>query len=243
MTDERRYGDDEVAKIFETAATPTPTTGRGASVRRSSADEGLTLAELQAIGREVGVPPERIADAAARLDRRGLPTPRRTEFGMPVGVARSVDLPRAPTDREWALLVGELRETFNARGRDRSHGDIREWSNGNLHAAIEPTESGYRLRLGTIKSNGVALNRLGIGAILTAVIMIVVRMFVPDMSDDLFFPLLLGSMGAFALGSNAVRLPRWANEREAQMEYIASRARALLAEPPPPELPSTTASP
>jgi hypothetical protein len=238
MTDERRYQDDEVAKIFETAAAPMQSSPRETTGRGTSADDGLTLAELQAIGREVGVPPERIAEAAARVDRRGLPAPRRTDLGMPVGVSRSVDLPRAPTDREWALLVGELRETFGARGRDHSDGDLREWWNGNLHATIEPTESGYRLRLSTLKGDGLALNRAGIGAIAFALILFVILALGGVLDEgEILVPLLLGSMGLFALGANAVRLPRWAGEREEQMEYITGRARALLGEPPPQELP------
>jgi hypothetical protein len=243
MTEERRYQDDEVAKIFETAASPAPTR-RGVPARgRSAADEGLTLAELQAIGREVGVPPDRIADAAAQLDRRGLPAPRRTDLGMPVGVARSGELPRAPTDREWALLVGELRETFSARGRERSLGELREWSNGNLHAAVEPTESGWRIRLGTIKGDGLALNRFGAFGIIFAVVMFVAQMLIPNFGDDMYLPLLFSSMGFFALATNAVRLPRWASQREDQMEYIVARAQTLLAEPARPEPPTNAALP
>jgi hypothetical protein len=35
-----------------------------------------------------------------------------------------------------------------------------------------------------------------------------------------------------ALTSNGITLPRWAREREGQMEYLAGRVGALLAEPP-----------
>ena len=39
--------------------------------------------------------------------------PARSIFGMPVSVRRVVNLSRLPSDREWELLVGELRNTFN----------------------------------------------------------------------------------------------------------------------------------
>ena len=48
---------------------------------------------------------------------------------------------------------------------------------------------------------------------------------------ELFFPLFFAVAGASALGSNLLRLPRWATEREGQMEHIAGRAQALLAAP------------
>ena len=131
--------------------------GGGSSSRlerwRALFAEGLTLAELQAIGHEVGLPPERIFEAASALDRRREVPPSRTSLGVPISVGLTVDLPRAPTDREWDMLVAELRTTFRARGRVESTGGSRQWVNGNLHAYVEPTQSGYRLRMGTLKGN------------------------------------------------------------------------------------------
>ncbi|HEX8692820.1 MAG TPA: hypothetical protein VF746_10395 [Longimicrobium sp.] len=229
MTDERRYGEEEVAAIFEAAASP-----RGSGGRALSPEGGLSLGELQAIGAEVGIAPERIADAAAALDVRGGAAPRRKFLGMPISVGRTVDLPRAPTDREWELLVAELRETFGAHGRDKSSGGLRAWTNGNLRAYVEPTEAGHRLRLGTLKGDGVALARLGVGGLLAALVMFVVLLLTGAQTDDLEMAALVAAMGAFVLAVNALRLPRWAHEREEQMEYIAARARTLIrAEPEP----------
>lgn len=230
MTDERRYQDEEVAEIFEAAAAARDSGGRSLA----SAD-GLTLAELQAIGREVGMSPDRIADAASAIDLRRSARPRRTDLGMPISVARTVDLPRAPTDREWSLLVGEMRETFNARGRDRSTGGLREWANGNLHAFIEPTEDGYRFRLGTLKGDALALNRLGVAGMVMGLVMLVVLFLQGSLSQELFVPMLFALIGAATLTSNALRLPGWAQEREGQMEYIAARAQALIRPAPDPE--------
>lgn len=223
MTDERRYQDEEVAEIFEAAAAARDPGGRSLATA-----DGLTMAELQAIGLEVGMSPERIADAATAIDLRRSALPRRTDLGMPVSVARTVALPRAPTDREWSLLVGEMRETFNARGRDRSSGGLREWANGNLHASIEPTEDGYRFRLGTRKGDALALNRVGAILMLTGLVMLVVLFLQGSLAQELFVPALFALIGAASLTSNALRLPAWAQEREQQMEYIAARAQALI---------------
>ncbi len=230
MTDERRYQDEEVAEIFEAAAA-----ARDSGRRSLASADGLTLAELQAIGLEVGMSPERIADAATAIDLRRSARPRRTDMGMPVSVARTVDLPRAPTDREWSLLVGEMRETFNARGRDRSSGELRAWTNGNLHAYVEPTEDGYRFRLGTRKGDALVLNRMGVAGMLMGLVMLVVLFLQGSLAQELFMPMLFALTGAAALTSNALRLPGWAQEREQQMEYIAARARTLIRPAPDPE--------
>ncbi|HEX7090101.1 MAG TPA: hypothetical protein VF192_08185 [Longimicrobiales bacterium] len=230
MTDERRYQEDEVAAIFEAAASSTTSPRRGAP----SPPTGLTLAELQAIGREVGIAPERIAEAAASLERRAASAGMRRQLGMPVSVRRSVDLPRAPTDREWAVLVSELRATFHARGNESSRGDVRQWTNGNLHAYVEPTETGYRLRLGTLKGDAAPVNIVGASGIGMAVIAAVPQLFA-GVAGDFTGVLAMASLGVGAFVLNAVRLPRWAREREAQMEYIADRALALIGSAPAPE--------
>ena len=225
MSDQRRYQEEEIKEIFESAAL-----ARESGPRSLSTGAGLTLAELQEIGLEVGLAPERIADAAAALDRRGSTLPRRTHFGMPISVGRTVDLPRAPTDREWALLVAELRETFQAQGAVGSAGSLRQWTNGNLHAYVEPTETGHRLRIGTLKGNATELNYLGIVGIVMGLIILISSAIAGKLPEGLFLSAVFGATGIGAMTSNVLRLPRWAQEREEQFEYIASRARALIAE-------------
>jgi hypothetical protein len=228
MPDERTYREEEVAEIFEAAARPLP--GSTALTRA----EGFTLAELQAIGGEAGLSPERIAQAAAAVElRRG--AVRRADLGMPVSVGRTMDLPRAPTDLEWEMIVADLRETFGAKGREGSRGDVREWTNSNLHAYIEPTPTGYRLRLKTTKADAVGLNRMGAMGLIMALLWLVVFSLRDGLSDTLFIPMMMSAMGGVALAYNALRLPGWALEREQQMEAIAVRTRSLLDAAPPPD--------
>jgi len=228
MTDERRYEEDEVAEIFEIASNPSR------AGRAGSSAGGLSLVELQAIGSEAGIAPERIAEAAAALELRRGVAPRRTHLGMPVSVGRVVDLPRAPTDGEWELLLAELRATFGAHGKDRSSGGLRAWTNGNLHAYVEPTDGGHRLRLGTLKSNGVALGWAGIVGLVIGLVMMAFLLASGEAGDAIMFAL-VAAMGAAAVGANALRLPRWAEEREEQMERIAARARTLVGPGPAPD--------
>ena len=139
MTD-RRYNDKEIAAIFRAASE-----GPLSPQQEVPPEEGLTLADLQAIGREVGISPAAVAQAAQALDIRR-ETAARTFLGLPIGVARTVSLNRWLTDPEWERLVVQLRDVFNARGTTRSDGSLRQWTNGNLQVLLEPTETGHRLR-------------------------------------------------------------------------------------------------
>src|SRR4029079_7662585 len=93
---------------------------------------------------------------------RGRPSPVRRSFGLPIALSRVLELPRAPTDREWEQLISEFRTTFGSQGQTTSSGGLREWSQGNLHISVEPTERGEQLRLSTLKEDASALNGLGV---------------------------------------------------------------------------------
>lgn len=223
MTPERRYDDEEVRRIFGWAA-ESPESGLPAS----ASGTGLTLPELQEIGREVGLSPQRIAAAAARLDAKGELVRDTTYLGLPISVGHSVELPRPLTDHEWEVLVGEVRETFGARGRVTAAGGLREWTNGNLQIFLETTETGHRIRLRTTKGSAVNATWMGVVLMAMAVILLGV-LLLTGQPEDLAISALLGALGAAALGSNAVVLPPWARERQRQMQYIAGRALTLTA--------------
>ncbi len=229
MHSKRRYGEDEVRQIFARAA-------EAAEEERASlpsrVDGGLTLGELQAVGLEVGLSAERVAAAAAELEAPPRAVPRRKLLGVPISAGRIVDLPRELTDREWQFLVAELRATFDAKGEVRDEGGIREWSNGNLHAVLEQTEAGHRLRLGTRK--GDALETTFLGAMFSVMAVIVAFIMVADgkAGAALMVPALMGLGGGGVLVANAFRLPRWAGERERQMGRVAAWTHNLLSVPP-----------
>ena len=234
MTDERRYQEEEVKEILDRAA-------NGAEVGRPAVSDegGLTLSELQDVGREVGMEPGRIAEAAFAIDTRREVLPRGTYLGVPTSVGRIVDLPRELTDREWEVLVGELRETFGARGTVVSHGRIREWTNGNLHAFLEPTATGHRLRLKTHKGNAMPLLTIGAAGLALGLSLLTLFVFEDLGRASLVLPVLMAVTGGGTLGANLIRLPRWARTRERQMEYIAGRIGALIGERPQREEPET----
>jgi hypothetical protein len=220
---ERRYTEDEVAAIFERA-----TEAQQTSRHQVSSGTGMTLAELQEIGREVGIAPATIANAALALDQGGQPAARRF-LGLPIGVGRTIELGRRLTDEEWERLVVDLRETFDARGTVRSDGSFRQWTNGNLQALLEPTPSGDRLRMRTMRGQSRAMMTAGLGVFGMGLVTMLVAFLSNGAADAAAVSILsLSGLGMFGLG--ALRLPGWAKIRSRQMEGVASR----LALPLPP---------
>ena len=222
---ERRYGDDEVREIFALA-----TTGGASDPSPPGESGGLTLDQLQRIGLEAGIEPALVARAAASLDARGTPAPVRRSFGLPIGVSRVVDLPRAPTDREWERLVAEFRTTFGTKGRTTTTGGLREWSRGNLHICVEPTEHGEQLRLSTLKDGAAGIN--GLAAVMGGMSLLAGAVVAASGAPGkaLLIMGMFAGMAVVTFGANLIRLPLWARERERQMEAIAEHAVKLLSD-------------
>lgn len=223
---QRRYDEAEVAAIFQRAAeAPPPSAGAAA------ATQGLSLAELQEIGRDVGIPAEAIALAARTVDPAG-PASARTFLTFPIGVAHTVQLDRRLSEDEWERLVVDLRETFDARGRVMSHGSLHQWTNGNLQALLEPTAAGHRLRLRTVKTNAIGLLTMGLGMVAFSAVLLTLAAARGALGDAGMVTAVgfVGLMGAGMFASSALGLPRWASTRRRQMEDVAARA-ALAVEP------------
>jgi hypothetical protein len=225
MSKERRYQDHEIREILDLAIGqedgPAPTL---------PAADGLTLFQLQDVGREVGVPPERISQAVAVFEGRGEFVPRGTALGLPTSVGRVVQLPRSPSEREWELIIAELRTTFGVKGEVTSQGSLREWSHGTLHAFLEPTETGHRLRL-TDSSLAVAGIPLGGFIVALALLVFVVLLGKEDPGFRFAVPAFFGLIGGGLVAGSALSLPKWAREQERRMEHIGRHAVSLLTGP------------
>lgn len=216
---ERQYSDEEMAAIFarasETEHTALPASAEG---------KGLTLAALQDIGREVGISPEAISRAARSLDRVGHPLSAKF-MGLPIGVGRTVELDRPLSDSDWEALVADLRTTFQARGVVRYDGPFRQWTNGNLQALVEPTRTGHRLRLQTMKGNSRTLMTGGGIVLAGAAATLIAIATTAGLANSgaltgIGFMALVG-VGMFTAG--AARVSGWARRRSSQIDEIITR--------------------
>lgn len=215
---ERRYSEDEVAAIFERAAEAQQSTRRPLAP-----GEGMTLADLQEIGRDVGIHPALVADAARSLQSGGRRDARML-LGLPIGVGRTVDLGRPLSDAEWERLVVDLRETFDARGTVRAQGNLRQWTNGNLQVLVEPTAAGHQVRMQTINGRSRAYMMSGLGVMGGSLAALAAVAIGSGLADGAIGGVtFLGLMGAGMFGIGALRLPRWSRLRRRQMDGVAAR--------------------
>lgn len=226
MTNERRYSEEEVTEIFDRAAdTHAQRVVSGGSVAMPDS-QGMSLAELEEIGDEVGIPRALVRRAAAGLDHPPLDdaTADRKLLGSTIGVGKVVHLPRNLTDDEWNRLVVDLRDTFNSKGTIRQDGPFRQWTQGNLQALLEPTENGARLRLRTMKGSAVpAMTMGGFLALLGGAAAVM-----GSGPGDLFAFGVLGVGGAaLHLGARFL-LPAWRRTRAEQMEAVIARLSARI---------------
>lgn len=223
MGKERTFSENEVREILDLAIGK-----EDAPVQSITSVDGLTLPQLQEVGREVGLPAHRITEAVAVFEGRGELVPRGKSLGLPVSVGSVVSLPRSPSDREWELRIAELRTTFGVKGEVTSHGGLREWSHGTLHVFLEPTETGYRLRMA---DTSLAVGGLALGGMFLAfaLLIFVVLLGKVDPGAKFAVPVFFSLIGGGLIGGTAMMVPGWAREQEKRMKHIGSYAVSLLA--------------
>lgn len=223
MTSERRFNEAEVAEIFQRAAEAQHTS----HPHKLPSSEGMTLVQLQEIGREVGISADQLSYAAKAVERQAQPMERHF-LGLPIAVGLTVDIDRKLTDAEWDRLVVDLRETFDARGKLTQEGSFRQWTNGNLQALLEPVTTGHRLRIRTKKGDAQGLIAGGLAMAGFATVAGAAAVATGDLSDTGMLTALgtLFTMGAAMFGFGGLRLPGWARQRRRQMEEVAARTTA-----------------
>ena len=112
-----RFSADEARRIFARAAR---------RQHAASATDGLTVAELTAIGKEAGLDPALVAAEAA--SERAAQQAQATWHGVPVGIRRSRLLPARLSDAEWERVVDLLRAECKTPGTAEQIGRRREWT-------------------------------------------------------------------------------------------------------------------
>lgn len=142
----RTFSEEEARDVFARAA-------REQQAAHEAADSGagLTLDELQEIGRASGLDPAFVAAAAAGLGAPAVSHAPATWLGMPVEVKRTRLLPGPLSDEAWEQTVEALRAQFGGPGITSQFGRVREWASPSrsglatehsVYVSVRPTASG-----------------------------------------------------------------------------------------------------
>lgn len=225
----RRYTDDEMSEIFRRATDSAHKLDGHASTR-----SGMSLAELQEIGQEAGIPAEQVALAARSLDQPAATGPvTRRMIGLPIAVADDAELNRHLNDDEWDQLVVMARDLFAARGQLRQDGSFRQWTNGNLQVLLEPGPHGHRIRLRTMNGFARSLIIGGTGAIGIAIVVALVPLLEgsQEMIANLDGMAILGLAGLAMIGRGVFGLRGWAKRRQEQFRQLIELARLFQPRP------------
>jgi len=124
MAPERRYTDQEFARIMEAATAVRP----ALPAPGSRPQHRLTLSELQAIAAEVGVSPEAVARIARTLPLRPETDAARL-VGGPATIQLEFTLPGEAGDAEANRVLEALRRVTLQQGAARRTGTVLEWTN------------------------------------------------------------------------------------------------------------------
>ena len=139
----QRFTAEEAQRVFARAAARQHT--------HASPPDGLTLPELQAIGREAGLDPAHVAAVVAEGNAET--ETQTTWHGVPVGITRTRLLPDRVSDAEWERIVDVLRSHYNQPGTAQQIGRRREWTTAAGSAAhrvtVEPRDDGDLVRIQT----------------------------------------------------------------------------------------------
>ena len=215
----RQYSPDEVSAILKEAAEETrkrPGSAHG---------DGLTLAELQAIGAESDIDAGAIQRAAARLDALSLEPAKRRMLGINVGASHAIRLQRPVTDAEFESLVADCRRTFDARGKVSEQPNYREWRNGNLRVWTEQDPHSGAALLSMQSTQGLMRTMImGGGISLGWALVLAIMSIFESGGDAIAMSVTLAFVGVALMATAAVATRSWSNTREEQMEEIGERA-------------------
>jgi hypothetical protein len=168
--EERRFTDREVREILKRAVE--------APSRGLIKSEGLSLAELQAIGEEVGIDPARVEDAARAVESRGVDRSGRL-LGAPtvLNYERRISGSLAPEDTPEVLSV--IRRTMGRQGEVNDvHGSL-EWSakgdSGERYVTLSSRDGTATIRGSANLTNAAVLTYLpaGIIGLITSIVGVV----------------------------------------------------------------------
>lgn len=254
----RTYSEREVSAIIERAVQRQQDADAGAP------DAGLTLAEIERLGRESGIDPAHLRAAASEIDTEGRTLRKQTgQTRTEIIVERWID--NRLTVSAWEDIVDRLREehgmlagammTGTTTGDTiRQIGESYEWSNTSslgvvTRVVVSPRDGRTRLRMTQLV--GVAsptAEGIGYGVVIAMVLAIVAAMMAKELTDGVMSPGLTGLttfLLAWIAASPAVAVldRRWRAKKLRQLDALADDLVPLVRDAAPDAAPAIEQAP
>ena len=142
---ERRYTDEEVAKVLHRAVQPV---SGGQNLPTRSESEGITLAQLESVAAEAGIDPARVRKAALTMGDAPL-----TEGGSRLFGPRTMHVFDRVVEGEMppqrlSDLIAAMRRLMRQTGKVEQIGDWLEWTSdaGIIHVTVKPENGRTQLQ-------------------------------------------------------------------------------------------------
>lgn len=226
-----RFSDDQVRLILARAAADTTS-----SEALAHAD-GHSLAEIERIAAEAGIPQDAVRRAAAVV-ASGATAPttiERRSLGIATWFSRRLQAGRRVTGRDWKRIVARLRVLRDAKGNTRDDDSLREWRHRTLRVVVESAPTGDIIHLSARESQPLAV--AGVGVILGIFGLAITAFFLGlPATEQARLLWVLGTpvmgIGAVMIGTNVLSLRRWSREHAQLLDTLAEELPRLLDGPP-----------
>jgi membrane protein insertase Oxa1/YidC/SpoIIIJ len=94
---------------------------------------------------------------------------------------------------------------------------------------LEPTATGSRIRMSTVRGDATIRTQVGLGALAVSGTMSLLLALVPGATGNNWGAVAgIGVMGVVLLVRNVLALPRWAKTRAAQMEALSAEVGEIV---------------
>ena len=197
----KRFTETEAQRIFALAAERQHETGQD--------EPGLSLEELEEVGRAAGLDPAFVREAAIDALRPETTGTTRRVLGMPLEFRRERFIRGTVSDEAWAQIVVDLRRQFNKAGLVTDIGPLREWrteaedSKQPVTVTLTPEREGTRVVVEQSQANTALGMGIGFGVNFLMGLIFTVVSTLETGDPDMIIPglIMLASALLFGLGA------------------------------------------
>jgi hypothetical protein len=223
----RVYSDRQISRIIKRAAELQDQIGRG-----DSAGRGISIAEIEQIGRELGIDPACLHQAVAEMG--GGAEPGALSIWGPTLIEARRCVNSEATEREWEMMVQEVRRMLGFTGETGKLGQALEWKTSDkelvtYQVTVSPREGQTEIQIVSRRDGAQFLTYFIAGLI---GLFAALGVAAPSFSNPLEL-LAAGGILTGTLTAARLLLGRWSSTQRALINRLAERLGSIVRETSP----------